>query len=377
MTRQKIVAVLKIINRKLKNQKIKWVLVGSTSLALQGVKIKPKDIDILTDKEGAFRVNKLFKNYEVKPVEFGRLKIGGKELFESYLGKFKIKGVKVEIMGNLKEKLGRKWIYLHKGLKSPKIIEFQGMRLPVSPLKEQLKSYSRLGRKKDFIRVKKIKKALSIKLTKLGWDRAFEKEGKIFIKPHRDMARIAKFFKKEGIRKVLDLGCGSGRHLVYLAKRGFDAYGIDIARHGIKIARKWLKEKGLKANLKVGDIYKKLPYKNNFFDAIISIKTLHHEKIENIRKLIKEMKGILKPEGLIFITGHRKPPKKKIPKEKLYGIKFIAPRTYVTLAGPEKGMPHYIFNAKILKKEFRDFKIIELWIDDKGDYCLLGKLKKL
>ena len=214
------------------------------------------------------------------------------------------------------------------------------------------------------------------KLTKLGWDRAFKKEGKIFVKPHRDMARIAKFFKKEGIRKILDLGCGSGRHLVYLAKRGFDAYGIDIARHGIKIARDWLKKERLKANLEIGDIYKKLPYRDNFFDAIIGIKTLHHEKIENIRKLIKEVKRILKPGGLIFITGHRKPPKKKIPKEKLYGIKYIAPRTYATLAGPEKGMPHYIFNEKILKKEFKGFEISDLWIDDKGDYCLLGKLKK-
>jgi hypothetical protein len=138
---QKIKEAIKLIYNRLKDKKIKWVLVGSMSLALQGVKIKPKDIDILTDKEGAFRVNKLFKNYEVKPVEFGRLKIGRRELFESYLGKFKIKGVKVEIMGNLKEKL-------------------EGMELPVSSLKEQLKSYSRLGRKKDAIRVKKIKAAL-------------------------------------------------------------------------------------------------------------------------------------------------------------------------------------------------------------------------
>jgi len=371
----KIIKVLKIIYRKLKNRKIKWVLVGSTSLALQGVKIRPKDIDILTDKEGAFKINESFKKYEFKPVEFGCLKIGGRELFKSYLGKFRIKGVKVEVMGNLKEKLGRKWIYLYKRLISPKIVEFGGMRLPVSSLKEQLKSYSRLRRKKDLVRVQKIKEALSIKFTKLGWDRVFKKEGKIFIRPHKDMARIIKFFKKQGVRKVLDLGCGSGRHTVYLSKRGFNVYGLDIAIHGIKITKDWLKKEGLKADLKVSDIYKKLPYKDNFFDAMVSIKTLHHGKIKDIRKLIKEIKRILKPEGLIFITGHRKPPKKKIPKEKLYGIKYIAPRTYATLAGPEKGMPHYIFNKKILKKEFSDFKILDLWIDDKGDYCLLGKLK--
>jgi len=214
------------------------------------------------------------------------------------------------------------------------------------------------------------------KLTKLGWDRAFKKEGKIFVKPHRDMARIAKFFKKEGIRKVLDLGCGSGRHLVYLAKRGFDAYGIDIARHGIKIAKDWLKKERLKANLKVGDIYKKLPYKNNFFDAIISIKTLHHGKIGDIRKLIKEMQRILKPNGLIFIIVRKEVAKKYIPKEKLFGIKYIVPRTYVILGGPDMGMPHYRFNKKILIKEFKNFKVIDLWIEPESYYCFLGKLKK-
>lgn len=213
------------------------------------------------------------------------------------------------------------------------------------------------------------------KLSKIAWDRAFEKEGKIFIKSQEDMPKIVKFFKKEKTRKILDLGCGSGRHLVYLAKRGFDVYGIDISKHGIQIAKDWLKKEDLKAHLKVGDFYKKLPYENNFFDAIISIVALHHGKIENIRKLTGEMKRILKPQGLIFVTLHKKLPKKKIPKEKLFGIKYIAPRTYIILGGPEKGMPHYNFNKKILKKEFKDFKFLDLWAEP-GHYCLLAKVKK-
>lgn len=170
------------------------------------------------------------------------------------------------------------------------------------------------------------------------------------------------------------MGCGSGRHLVYLAKRGFEVWGIDIAKHGIKIARDWIKKEGLKAHLKVGDMHKKLPYRDNFFDAIISIVALHHGKIENIRKLIKEMKRILKPGGLIFITAHKKLPKKKIPKDKLFGIKYIAPKTYVILGGPEKGGIHYNFNEKILKKEFKDFEFLKLWLEP-GHFCLLGKLK--
>ena len=213
------------------------------------------------------------------------------------------------------------------------------------------------------------------KLTKLGWDKIFKKEGRFFIKPEKCVLKAVKFLKKEKIKRVLDLGCGSGRHLVFLAKEGFDVYGFDISKHGIKIARNWLKEENLKANLKINDFYKRLPYKDNFFDAIISIAALHHGKIGEIKKLIKEMKRILKPNGLIFVTAHKKLPKKKIPKEKLFGIKYIAPRTYVILGGPEKGGIHFNFNKKILKREFRNFEFLKLWLKP-GHYCLLAKLKK-
>src|SRR4030042_3269979 len=118
------------------------------------------------------------------------------------------------------------------------------------------------------------------------WDKIFKWHGGIFMKPQEDMTKILKLVKKKGVRKVLDLGCGSGRHTVYLAKYGFDVYGVDIAPKGIKMTRDWLRREKLKAKLIIGDIYKKLPYEDNFFDAVISTQTLHHNRIGNIRKLI-------------------------------------------------------------------------------------------
>jgi len=215
-----------------------------------------------------------------------------------------------------------------------------------------------------------------VKLRKNAWNEVFKKDGIIFTKPQKSIYRIVRFFNKNRVKRVLDLGCGSGRHLVYLAKHGFDVYGIDIAEEGIKIARNWLTKEGLRAHLKVGDIYKKLPYKDNFFDAIICIRTLNHGKIEWIRRCIREMERILKPKGLIFLTVRKHVSKKHIPKEKLYGIKWIAPRTYIILDGPEKGLPHYRFNKKILLKEFKNFKILDLGVDAEGYYYLLGQIKK-
>ena len=208
------------------------------------------------------------------------------------------------------------------------------------------------------------------------WNRIFKEQGKVFLNPQKDIPRIVKLFKKKSVKRILDLGCGSGRHTVYLAKHGFEVYGIDIAPKGIKITRSWLKKEKLKANLKVGNIYKKLPYSDNFFDALVSTQTLHHNRIGNVRKLIREIERVIRPKGLIFITVSKWGSIKDIPKEKLWKIKFIAPRTYIPLSHDEKGLLHYLFNKKLLRKEFKNFKIHNVWIDFKGKhYCLLGELK--
>lgn len=209
------------------------------------------------------------------------------------------------------------------------------------------------------------------------WNEIFKRNGRVFLKPQEDISKIVKSFKKKGVKRILDLGCGSGRHMVYLVKHGFEVYGIDIALRGVQITKNWLKKEKLRANLKIGNIYKKLPYQDNFFDALISTQTLHHNRIGNIRKLIKEIERILKPKGLIFITVSKKGPIKDIPKEKLWKIKFIAPRTLIPLSHDEKGLIHYRFNKKLLRKEFKNFKIYDIWVESKrGHYCLLGELRK-
>lgn len=218
------------------------------------------------------------------------------------------------------------------------------------------------------------------------WDKIFKKCGKVFTKPQENISKITKLFKKKGVKKVLDLGCGSGINLVYLAKHGFEVYGIDNSPTAIKIAKNWIKEKSLKADLKINNIYKRLPYKDNLFDAVISIKTIHHARIKNIRKATKEIERVLKPGGLLFITVRRRRFNKKTWSKYIIDEKYekritkykvlASSRAYIPLEGGEKGLIHYLFNKKLLKKEFRNFKIYDIWVEsDKRHYCLLGELK--
>jgi SAM-dependent methyltransferase len=200
-----------------------------------------------------------------------------------------------------------------------------------------------------------------------SWNEAFRREGRIFAEVQEDIPNISMFFKEHSVKRILDLGFGSGRHTVYFAREGFDVYGIDIAREGLRLTRSWLREENLRAHLKIGNIYSRLPYPDGFFDAVVSTQVMHHSKIDAIRILIKEMERVLRSKGLIFIT---------VPKILARSSETVAPRTFVPLEGLDKGLIHYIFNKSLLRKEFRDFRISRIWVNSSRQYCLLGELRK-
>jgi len=216
------------------------------------------------------------------------------------------------------------------------------------------------------------------------WNEIFKKEGKVFTKVQEGIPKIVTILKKHSVKRILDLGCGSGRHTIYFAKIGFDVYGIDIAEEGISITKLWLKKENLKADLKIGNIYDKLPYPDDFFDAVVSTGVINHNKIQNIRKTIKEIERVLKPNGLIFITAHKRKFKEKWSKsiiilqlgEQKTRCKVIGSRTCVPIEGGEKGLIHYLFNKEVLRKEFKNFKIYDILVDSsRRHYYILGELK--
>lgn len=202
------------------------------------------------------------------------------------------------------------------------------------------------------------------------WESIFKKKGRFFYKPHEDMKKIVRLMKQNKVKRVLDLGCGSGRHVIYLAKNGFEVYGMDSSRTGLTYTRKLMKEADVRAKLKNASCYKKFPYKDNFFDAIISIQVIHHARIKDIKFCISELERIVKPKGIVFITV----PKTK--KNKFHSkVKIVAPRTFVPLCGDEIGVPHYHFSKSTLRKNFKNFSEVKIHIDRHKHFCLLGRLR--
>jgi SAM-dependent methyltransferase len=196
-----------------------------------------------------------------------------------------------------------------------------------------------------------------------AWDGIFRQEGKVFTEPHPDMSRVVRVLKEKKAQNVLDLGSGSGRHVVYLAQNGLAAFGLDNSPQGLEITRKWLADEGLSADLQLQDMAARLPYEDSFFDAVISVQVIHHADVATIKSIIEEVERVLKKDGFIFIT---------VPELKIQGheLEQIEPNTFIPLDGPEKGLPHHYFSPEELREFFDNFDIADIHLDAVNHYCL-------
>ena len=201
------------------------------------------------------------------------------------------------------------------------------------------------------------------------WDDVFAKKGKYFTTPHPDMERLAKLFSEKGVRRILDLGCGTGRHLLFLLKKGFEVYGLDGSPNGLEIAKNWLIDENLSSELTCQKIEHRFPYKDGFFDAVISIQVIHHNLIEDIIFTVNEIKRTLKPEGLIFLTF----PLIQGFYIKKQNMQKVEKRTYIPLTGQEKGLPHHFFTVAEVKRVFSDFGLSKIYIDETNHRAILGQ----
>ena len=131
------------------------------------------------------------------------------------------------------------------------------------------------------------------------WNEA-EKRGQ-WTKPDPDVISIIPELKKENARIVLDLGCGVGRHTVFLASEGFQTYAVDSSPIAVKYCRAWLNQQNLHTDVTCADI-QALSFLDEFCDAVISWNVIYHTTREGIRDILSEISRILRPRGLIYAT---------------------------------------------------------------------------
>lgn len=99
-------------------------------------------------------------------------------------------------------------------------------------------------------------------------------------------------------KKILDLGCGTGRHTSKFIELNAKVTGVDFSTNMLKKA----KENNRSKNVRFiqHDISKRLPFKNKYFDIVSCSLVLEH--IKKLDEAFSEMKRVCKQDGYIFIT---------------------------------------------------------------------------
>lgn len=101
----------------------------------------------------------------------------------------------------------------------------------------------------------------------------------------------------------LDAGCGTGRFLVPFAKQGHRMTAIDFHKDSLRIAVENAEKAGVEVSSHDGDLHQVLSgLPSESFDAVMSIEVLYTSK--NRQSVMQEMKRVLRPGGLMFVT-HR------------------------------------------------------------------------
>ncbi|MDD4498131.1 MAG: class I SAM-dependent methyltransferase [Methanosarcinaceae archaeon] len=146
------------------------------------------------------------------------------------------------------------------------------------------------------------------------WENIFSStESRFGIEPSYPAKMAAGLFKKEGVKKILELGGGQGRDSCFFAGQGFEVTVIDYTENGTRTIKNNAEALGLSESVKVlrhdvrgggGRKREGLPFGTGSFDACYShmlyCMALTTEELET---LCTEVRRVLKPGGINLYTA--------------------------------------------------------------------------
>ena len=147
------------------------------------------------------------------------------------------------------------------------------------------------------------------------WNKSYKNRDNFVFYPHEDIVRfISKYIKKRvglnefinksgfDVVRVLDIGCGIGRHIKVLDEFNIEAYGFDLSDVAISIAKSMFKEMQLTHLIDkviVADITD-LPYEDKYFHFMLSHGVLDSMPFNIARRGIKELYRCLHDKGKVY-----------------------------------------------------------------------------
>jgi ubiquinone/menaquinone biosynthesis C-methylase UbiE len=151
-----------------------------------------------------------------------------------------------------------------------------------------------------------------------------EKNGLIFIEEQH----VERLLAQLSFSKVLDVGTGTGRYALKLARQGVSVTAIDQSPQMLAVAQQTAQREGLSLDFRLHSLENDLPFEAQQFDLLICALTLSH--VPNLAHTLQEFARVLQDGGYLLITDFH-------PVHTIYGWKTAFRRAEVTYQLPTVG----------------------------------------
>jgi len=193
-------------------------------------------------------------------------------------------------------------------------------------------------------------------ITSKGWDWSLVSDD-FWDKVSDEFLPVAYRWKNLGKRTVLDIGCGRGRHSLFLAELGFDVTATDISPEGIEQLRREAKKRKLESRIKTvvcGML--ELPFADNSFDGVLGFHSIFHTDYAGLKTVIAKITDILKKSGQLYITFNSK----SNPSFHASDNTVIDEYTVIRHFGLEEGIPHTFLEYDDIIRLLANYKILKV-----------------
>ena len=130
------------------------------------------------------------------------------------------------------------------------------------------------------------------------WAASYDQENNALIAVEE--AYVNPMLSQLSSKRVLDVGTGTGRHALKLAREGANVTALDQSLEMLAVARQRAQDEGLSIDFQVASLDDGLPFVDNQFDLLICALVLCH--IPDMTSTIREFARVLQPGSHMLIT---------------------------------------------------------------------------
>ncbi|HYA54582.1 MAG TPA: class I SAM-dependent methyltransferase [Thermoplasmata archaeon] len=162
------------------------------------------------------------------------------------------------------------------------------------------------------------------------------------------LAAVESGYLRKGT-SVLDVGCGAGSNLLYLARNGFEAHGVDLSPGAVEAARRRAVDDRLTIDAREGDVLD-LPFPDGTFDALVDNGCFHTIPLLRRHRYLSETERVLRAGGRFVLswvarehTAERGPPHRPSLGEvtAVFESRFLFERSEFRPEEPDRGPAVY------------------------------------